>query len=121
MRKTTFSICENKDADQLRGNRESGQRLCFRYTDSTIPLLPKSKISKPLAIFCSCTARFMLDLVGNPEDWFSHNEALLEMPSKGASRMANSADPDQIAPLILVYWFCLWLYHFNNNAFVNFS
>ena len=33
-------ICENKDADQLRGNREADQRLCFRYIDSTIPLLP---------------------------------------------------------------------------------
>ena len=32
-------ICENKDADQLRGNREADQRLCFRYIDSTIHLL----------------------------------------------------------------------------------
>ena len=31
MRKPAFSICENKDADQLRGSRE--------YTDTTIPLL----------------------------------------------------------------------------------
>ena len=38
--KTVFSICENKDADQLRGNREADKRLCFRYIDSTIPLLP---------------------------------------------------------------------------------
>ena len=38
-------LCENKDADQLRGNREADQRLCFRYIDSTIPLLSKSKIS----------------------------------------------------------------------------
>ena len=45
MRKPTICICENKDADQLRGNREADQRLCFRYTDSTIPLLSKSKIS----------------------------------------------------------------------------
>ena len=45
MRKTAFYICENKDADQLRGNREADQRLCFRYMDSTIPLLPKSEIS----------------------------------------------------------------------------
>ena len=45
VRKPAFCICENKDADQLRGNREADQRLCFRYTDSTIPLLPKSKIS----------------------------------------------------------------------------
>ena len=37
--------CENKDADQPRGNREADQRLCSRYTDSTIPLLPKYEIS----------------------------------------------------------------------------
>ena len=45
MRKPAFCICENKDADQLRGNREADQRLRFRYTDSTIPLLSKSEIS----------------------------------------------------------------------------
>ena len=45
MRKPKFYICENKDADQLRGNRETDQRLCFRYKDSTIPLLSKSEIS----------------------------------------------------------------------------
>ena len=45
MRKPDFCICENKDADQLRGNREADQRLCFRYTDSAIPLLSKSEIS----------------------------------------------------------------------------
>ena len=45
VRKPVFSIYENKDADLLRGNREADQRLCFRYSDSTIPLLPKSVIS----------------------------------------------------------------------------
>ena len=45
MRNPAFCICENKDADQLRGNRESDQRLCFRYLDSTIPLLHKFEIS----------------------------------------------------------------------------
>ena len=45
MRKPTICIGENKDADQLRGNREADQRLCFHYTDSTIPLLLKSEIS----------------------------------------------------------------------------
>ena len=75
MRKPTFCVCENKDADQLHGNREADQRLCFRYINSTIPLLSKSEIFKPLAIFCGCTARFVSDLVGNPEDRFSHNEA----------------------------------------------
>ena len=45
VRKPAFCICKNKDADQLRGNREADQRLCFRYTDSTIHPLPKSEIS----------------------------------------------------------------------------
>ena len=44
MGKPTIGIGENKDADQLRGNRETDQRLCFRYSDSTIPLLLKSEI-----------------------------------------------------------------------------
>ena len=30
---------------QRHGNREADQRLCFRYMASTIPLLPKNKIS----------------------------------------------------------------------------
>ena len=45
MGKPAICIGENKDADQLRGNREADQRLCFRYSDSTIPLLLKSEIS----------------------------------------------------------------------------
>ena len=54
MIKPTFCICENKDADQLRGNCEADQlhsnceadqRLCFRYLDRTIPSLSKSEIS----------------------------------------------------------------------------
>ena len=48
MRKAAFCICENKDADQLRGDREADQRLCFCYTDSTLPLLPKCEISSLL-------------------------------------------------------------------------
>ena len=46
MGKPTICIGENKGADQLRGNREADQRLCFRYTDSTISPLLKSKISR---------------------------------------------------------------------------
>ena len=42
MRKPAFCICENKDADQLRGNRKADQRLCFHLLDSTVPLLSKS-------------------------------------------------------------------------------
>ena len=41
VRKPTSCICEKKkDAD-----RKADQRLCFRYTDSTIPFLPKTEIS----------------------------------------------------------------------------
>ena len=39
MRKAAFCICENKAADQLRGNCAADQRLCFRYIDSIITLL----------------------------------------------------------------------------------
>ena len=45
VRKPDFCLCENKGADQLRGNREADQSLCFHYTDSTIFLLLKSEIS----------------------------------------------------------------------------
>ena len=39
VRKLDFCICEIKDTDQLVGNPEADQRLCFHYTDSTIPFL----------------------------------------------------------------------------------
>ena len=45
MGKPIVCIGENKGADQLRSNCEADQHLCFRYKDSTIPLLSKSKIS----------------------------------------------------------------------------
>ena len=50
--KPDFCICENKDADQLHSSHEADQRLCFRYTDSKIPQLPKSKFqASRVAIF----------------------------------------------------------------------
>ena len=63
MNKPAFCICENKDAAQLHSNRAAS----FRYIDSTI-----IRNFKPLAIFCGCTAWFVLDLVGNTEDRFFH-------------------------------------------------
>ena len=75
MRKPAFRICENKDADQLRGNGEADQCLCF--ATRIVPFLyfinPKFQASSHL--LCDCTAQFVSDLVGNPEDQFSHNEA----------------------------------------------
>ena len=64
IRKPTICVCENKGADQLCSNCTADQRLCFRYTDSTIPLLLKYKISSFQVCFCDCTARFLSDLVG---------------------------------------------------------
>ena len=45
MKNPAFCICENKDADHLRGNCAADQRLCFPCFDSTILLLPKYKTS----------------------------------------------------------------------------
>ena len=45
MRKPAFCMCENKDADQLHGDREADQRLCFSFIDGTILLLPNYEIS----------------------------------------------------------------------------
>ena len=66
MRKPTFFICENKDADQLRGNREADQRLCFRYTDSTTPLLPQSHLLWLYSLVCVGPGK-------KPDCWFSHD------------------------------------------------
>ena len=72
MRKPTICICENKDADQLCSNCTADQRLCFRLTDSNIPLLIYIQSFNILALCCDCTAWFVSDLVGNPKCWFSH-------------------------------------------------
>ena len=82
MRKQTFCICENKDADQLRGDSEADQRLCFRYIDSTIPLLSKSRISSLLPSSV-CIQPYSLVCVGPgriTEHKFSHDGAHLRSP-----------------------------------------
>ena len=72
-----------KDADQLRGqlrgNREAGQRLCFRFTDSTIPLLLKSKkfhaSSCLLRLYRLVCAGVCVGPVRKPHYWFSQEVA----------------------------------------------
>ena len=62
MGKPTICIGENKGADQLRGNREADQRLCFRYSDSTIPPLLNSNfvlLIVPSRYFCGGSFCFM--------------------------------------------------------------
>ena len=63
MRKQDLCICENKGADQLSSNHEADQHPLYFLN------------FKPLDIFCGCVARFVSDLVGNPEDRFSHDAA----------------------------------------------
>ena len=74
MGKPTICIGENKGADQLRSNREADQRLCFRYSDSTIPPLLNSKISS----FYPASVAVQAALPGRkPHCWFSHEAAQL--------------------------------------------
>ena len=82
VRKPDFGLCENKGADQLCSNCKADQLLCFLYTDRTISLLLKYKNFKLLACFCDCTGRFVSDLVGNPEDRFSHVAAHILVKTK---------------------------------------
>ena len=82
MRKPAICICENKDADQLRGNREADrdreadQRLCFRYLNSTIPVLLNTKFQ------ASSHFQYLYSLVcvgpgQNQHCWFSRVAAHL--------------------------------------------
>ena len=77
MRKPDFCITKYKGADQLHGDRQVDQCLCFHYIDSAFPLLSKYRNFRPLAIFCGCKVRFESDLVGNPEDRFSNLDQIL--------------------------------------------
>ena len=78
MGKPTICIGENKDADQLRGNREADQRLCFRYSDSAIPqfnyLNPKFQASSS---FLCLYRSVCVGPVRKPHCWFSHEAAHL--------------------------------------------
>ena len=74
MRKPTICIGENKAADQLRCYRETDQRLCFCYSDSTIPLL-ESEISSFWPASVSVQAGLCVRLSPNPNCWLSHAQA----------------------------------------------
>ena len=76
MGKPTICIGENKDADQLRGYREADQRLCFRYSDSTIPLLLKSEFQASSSFLCLYRP-VCVGPVRKPHCWFSHEAAHL--------------------------------------------
>ena len=79
MRKPTICICENKDADQLRGNREADQRLCFatRIVQFLVYLNPKFQASSSSL----CLNRpVCVRPVRKPHCWFSHEAAQMFLP-----------------------------------------
>ena len=71
IRKPTKCLGENKDADQLRSNCEADHHLCFRYTDSAIPLLLDPKFPVSNHLLCPvCVGPGQ-----NSNCWFSHAQA----------------------------------------------
>ena len=73
MRKPAFCICENKDTDQLPGNHEADQSLCFRYIVQFLYFLnSKFQTSSHLlwlySLVCVGPGR-------KAERWFSHDAA----------------------------------------------
>ena len=77
MRKSAFCICENKDADQLRGNREADQGLCFRYLDSKSLYFLNTKIEASSHILGGCTAWFVSDWSETPKTGFLTKRLIL--------------------------------------------
>ena len=77
MRKPVCCKLEDKVAYQLCGSHTADQRLCFLLHRLNNSSTFKIRYFKPLAISCGCRARFVLDLVGNPKDRFSHDAAHL--------------------------------------------
>ena len=96
MRKTTICICENKGTDQLCSNCEADQCLCFRYMDSTIPLLSKSKISILYHLLCLYRP-VCVRTVRKPHCWFSHD----------AAHIVSTLTRDH-SKVILLWWFLLF-------------
>ena len=76
MRKPAFSIAKTKTQISFAVTTKLISAFVFALfsLDSTIPLLSKSEISS-FSHLLFPTAWFVLDLVGNPEDRFSYNDA----------------------------------------------
>ena len=73
MRKPASCTLENKDSDQLRSYINA-----FVFATYIIQSLCFLNINLSKAIFCDCTAWFVSDLVGNPEERFRHNTDFTE-------------------------------------------
>ena len=75
------------------------QRFCFRTTDNMMPLLSKSVISS-----CNLIGRFVLDLVGTPEDPFSLVVTLnvfISLNSTGFIKFTTAFQGNGILPVLM--------------------
>ena len=72
MRTLAFCICENR-----RGSATAQLFSAIVFATQMVQFSYEIQNFKPLAIFCGRTARFVSDLVGNPEDEFSLDAAHL--------------------------------------------
>ena len=99
VRKLAFCICEKKDADQLRGNREAGQRLCFRYTDIQSLYFLNTKCQASSHLLCLYRPVYVRPGQKPLRQVFSQRGSYGVMPPKDADTMANSEVPDLTAPL----------------------
>ena len=73
MTKPDFCLCKNKGTDHMCSNCTADQSVPLfslhgQYNSSSSEI----RNFKLLAIFCICIDQFVSDLVGNPEDQFSH-------------------------------------------------
>ena len=94
IRKPSFCICKNKDADQLHSNCAADQRHCFHYIDKIVQSLyflnPKFQASSHFLWLHSpvCVGP------GNPEDRFSRDAAKMSLntrkPFCGLSIMSDT-------------------------------
>ena len=74
MGKPTICIGKNKGADQLRSNCEADQRLCFRYTDSTLqPGLCRIWLEPILLVF-SCTGSHVFKILVSYQQLLSYED-----------------------------------------------
>ena len=76
MEKPTICIGENKGADQLRGNREADQRLCFRFGTRILQSLYflNTKFHASSSFLCLYRS-VCVGPVRKPHCWFSHEAA----------------------------------------------
>ena len=74
---------------------QADQRLSFRYTDSIIPLLPKSEISSPLAIFSDCRSPVCVGAGRKPRRpvfWRRGSYSMLQCWQKDNRRKTRNKD-----------------------------